>query len=124
MDVSLKIKIEQAQGKVPVTVFRLSGWLDAQSEGEFGKAASDAIQKGARNMVLDLSELDMITSAGMRAIQKIYKQLTPESESYKTSRLKLCNAPPKIYNILGTTGFLLNIPNYESLQTAVDSFSD
>jgi len=124
MDVSLKIKIEQVQGKVPVTVFRLSGWLDAQSEGEFGKAASDAILKGARNMVLDLSELDMITSAGMRAIQKIYKQLTPESESYKTSRLKLCNAPPKIYNILGTTGFLLNIPNYESLQTAVDSFAD
>jgi len=34
----------------------------------------------------------------------------------------LCNAPPQIYNVLGITGFLQNIPMYESLADALESF--
>ncbi len=123
MDVNLNIRTEQAQGKVPVTILHLRGWLDQQSEEQLVQAASEVQKLGARYILLDLSEVDMITSAGMRAIQKVYKQLTPEQEPYKVARLKMCNAPPKIYSILSTTGFLLNIPNYESLQTAIDSFT-
>jgi len=40
------------------------------------------------------------------------------------SRVKLCNAPPQVYHILGMTGFLQNIPNYETQQAAVDSFKE
>ena len=32
MEVGLKITSEEIQGKVPVTVFHLRGWLDAHSE--------------------------------------------------------------------------------------------
>ena len=41
MDTTLKITQEQVQGIVPVTVFRLRGWLDAQGEESLLAAASD-----------------------------------------------------------------------------------
>jgi hypothetical protein len=42
----------------------------------------------------------------------------------KVAHLKLCNAPPQIYNVLGLTGFLQNIPMYESMDSALGSFGE
>ena len=124
MEANLKITSEQVQGKVPVTVFKLRGWLDAQSEEHLLAEARNAYDGGSRFLLLDLAELDTLTSAGMRAIQKVYKMYTPADEQYKVAHVKLCNAPPQIYHVLGVTGFLQNIPNYESMQTAIDSFKE
>ena len=124
MDITLKITKEQIQGKVPVTVFRLRGWLDAQNEEALLAEARDAYDEGSRFLLLDLSEVDTLTSAGMRAIQKVYRVFTPAEEHFKVARVKLCNAPPQVYHVLGITGFLQNIPNYETAQGAIDSFSE
>ena len=123
MDTTLKITQEQVQGIVPVTVFRLRGWLDAQGEESLLAAARDSYDAGSRFLLLDLSEVDTLTSAGMRAMQKVYKLYTPADEHFKVSRVKLCNAPPQVYHVLGVTGFLQNIPNYENEQAAIDSFT-
>lgn len=123
MDITLKITQEQVQGIVPVTVFRLRGWLDAQGEESLLAAARDSYDAGSRFLLIDLSEVDTLTSAGMRAIQKVYKLYTPADEHFKVSRVKLCNAPPQVYHVLGVTGFLQNIPNYENEQAAIDSFT-
>ena len=124
MDVTLKITQEQVRGKVPVTVFHLNGWLDAQSEEQLLGAARKAYDGGARFLLLDLASVDTLTSAGMRAMQKVYKLFTVADEQYKVVRLKLCNAPPQVHHVLGITGFLQNIPNYESQQAALDSFAE
>jgi anti-anti-sigma factor len=124
MDVTLKITKELVQGNVPITVFTLRGWLDAQGEESLLAAARDAYDAGSRFLLLDLSEVDTLTSAGMRAIQKVYKLYTPADEHFKVARVKLCNAPPQVYHVLGVTGFLQNIPNYETAQAAIDSFSE
>jgi anti-anti-sigma factor len=118
----LKNTIEQIQGEVPVTVFHLRGWLDAQSENDFVKWANKAYEQGARYLLIDMSELDTLTSAGMRAIQKVYKQYTPEGTDKEYPRLKLASAPPPVYHALKIAGFLLSIPMYESVQSALDSF--
>ena len=122
MNSDLKITAEQVQATVPVTVLQVRGWLDAQSEEQLLAAARTAYEEGARYILIDMSELDTITSAGIRALQKIYQMYTPKEDRLKIAHLKLCNAPPQIYNVLGITGFLHNIPMYESLQAALDSF--
>lgn len=114
----LKNSVEKVQGDVPITIFHLRGWLDAQSEDEFVKWAEEAYQNGVRNLLLDLSELDTLTSAGMRAIQRVYKLYTAQ----ENSQLKMAAAPPQVYHSLKITGFLKTIPMYESVQSAVDSF--
>ena len=122
MNSDLRISSEQMQAEVPVTILQLRGWLDAQSEEQLLEAARSSYEGGARYLLIDLSELDTLTSAGMRALQKVYQIFTPKEDHFKIAHLKLCNAPPQIYNVLGITGFLQNIPMYESRESALQSF--
>jgi len=122
MNSDLRISSEQMQADVPVTVLQLRGWLDAQSEEQLLEAARSSYDGGARYLLIDLSELDTLTSAAMRALQKVYQIFTPKEDNFKVAHLKLCNAPPQIYNVLGITGFLQNIPMYESREAALQSF--
>lgn len=122
MNSDLKISSEEVQADVPVTVFHLRGWLDAQSEGQLLEAARTANDGGSKFLLIDMSDLDTLTSAGMRALQKVYQVFTPRDDQLKMAHLKLCNAPPQIYNVLGVTGFLQQIPMYESLEAALESF--
>ncbi len=124
MDTDFRISSEQVQVDVPVTVFHLHGWLDAQSEEELLGAARMAYDSGARYLIIDMRELDTLTSAGMRALQKVYQIFTPKEDHFKVAHLKLCNAPPQIYNVLSITGFLQNMPMYENLDTALQSFGE
>jgi anti-anti-sigma factor len=122
MNSDLTITKEELQAEVPVTVFRLRGWLDAQSEEQLLEAARTSHDEGARFLLIDMSDLDTLTSAGMRALQKVYQIYTPAEDRFKVAHLKLCNAPPQIYNVLGITGFLQNIPMYESTDAALQTF--
>ena len=122
MNSDLKISSEQVQAAVPVTVLQVRGWLDAQSEEQLLAVARTAFEEGARYILIDMSELDTITSAGIRSLQKIYQMYTPKEDRFKIAHLKLCNAPPQIYHVLGITGFLQNIPMYESMDSALESF--
>ncbi len=123
MDTTLTVTKEEIQANVRITVLHLQGWLDAKGEEALLAAARDAYDKGARYMILDLAEVKTLTSAGMRAMHKVYKLYTPAEERMKVSRVKICNAPVQVNNILGITGFFLNIPGYASLQGAIDSFN-
>jgi anti-anti-sigma factor len=122
MNSEFKITSEKMQTSVPVTVFHVSGWLDAQSEGQLLETARLAHDEGARHLLIDMGELDTLTSAGMRAIQKVYHMYVPAGTQGKA--VKLCNAPPQIYNVLSITGFLQNLPMYESLEAALESFQE
>jgi anti-anti-sigma factor len=122
MEPDLIITTEQAQGKMNVIILHLQGWLDSKSEEHFLQAGRAAHDAGARFLVLDMREVEALTSAGMRAIQKVYKLFTPADEHFKVSHIKLCNVPPQIHNILGITGFLQNIPSYATMQDALASF--
>jgi anti-anti-sigma regulatory factor len=122
MGADLKITSERAQGKENIIVFHLGGWLDALGEGRLVAAVQKAKDEGAEYVLLELSEMDTITSAGIRAMQKSHQILTPKDDTYKIPHLKLCNAPAQIYQVLGITGFLINVPMYESMEDAIDSF--
>lgn len=122
MNSDLKISSEEVQMSVPVTVFHVRGWLDAQSEEQLLEAARTTYDWGARYLLIDMTDLDTLTSAGMRALQKVYQIFTPKEDHFRVAHLKLCNAPPQIYNVLGITGFLQNIPMYESRDAALQSF--
>ena len=122
METTLTITREEIQANNPITVLHLQGWLDAKGEENLLAAARAAYSEGARFMILDLAGVETLTSAGMRAMHKVYKLYTPTEERTKRLRVSICNAPVQVNNILGITGFLLNIPSYRNMQLAIDSF--
>ncbi len=114
-------------------VLHLAGRIDGQSESTLMKSAQDEHNAGARYLLLDLSQVEMLTSAGLRIIHLIYKLFTPKAdveeweknhpgEPYKSTYYKLAGASPEIYYILNIAGFLRNIPIYADLQEGLRSF--
>lgn len=56
-----------------VTVLTLKGRMDATNSGEFENACRTAVEQGCIQMVIDLSGLDYVSSAGLRAVIITYK---------------------------------------------------
>lgn len=122
MDQPLSVTKEFSKQKSHVMILHLSGSLDANGEEVLLTAAREVYDEGARFILLDLEKVDILTSAGMRAMHKVYKMVTPAADKLTTKNIKLCNAPPQLYQALGVTGFLLTIPIYKTIQEALDSF--
>lgn len=121
MGAEFNITSEIPQGRPNVAVLRANGWLDAHSEAQLVDAVQKSRDAGASYVLIDLAGVTTITSAGIRAIQKSYGLLTPRGEAVG-GRLKLCSAPPPVYEVLSITGILISVPMYESDDIAIDSF--
>lgn len=126
------LKIVKTEGKV--TVLRLEGKVDAQTEKELTDAAQSVFDTGARQLLLDMSAVEMISSAGLRALHTIYKMFTPEEEIqgwkaahpqdvFKSPHFKLAQPTSQIHYVLSMAGFLQSLYIFPSLKEALDSFS-
>jgi anti-anti-sigma regulatory factor len=130
----LNITASQIQGEVPVTVLHLSGHLHGTTEVELLDRARQAKEDGSQHLLLDLSGVEVLTSAGLRAIHNIFNLFTPQSdlalikqhgeEPYKSPYFKLASPNPNVYYILNIAGFLQNILIYNNLEEAANSFSE
>lgn len=128
----LTITTSQIQGNVSVTTLHLAGHLHGATEQTLVDRARQAYEDGTRHLLLDMSDLDVLSSAGLRAIQNTFKLFTPQSdvdvmrqhgdEPYKSPYFKIICAKPEIYYILNITGFLQNILIYNNISEATDSF--
>ena len=57
------------------TVAKVAGRLDAATAPVFEKTCDEWIGKGTKKLVLDLSSLDYVSSAGLRAVLSTMKKL-------------------------------------------------
>jgi len=128
----LTITTSQIQGDVTATIIHLTGHLHGPTEQRLLDRATQVFEDGTKHLLLDMSELEVLSSAGLRAIQNIFKLFTPEDdvelmrkhgdEPYKSPYFKIVCSKPEIYYILNITGFLQNILIYNDLVDASNSF--
>jgi anti-anti-sigma factor len=125
------LKITETEG--PIHILHLAGKLDGETQAMLLDAARSQHAAGVRFLLIDLQELDMITSAGLGALHNIYKLFTPggevaaweqeqHGEPYKSAYVKLAGASPSVYYVLNIAGFLQNIPIYPDVGAALQSF--
>jgi|APFre7841882724_1041349.scaffolds.fasta_scaffold14440_1 anti-anti-sigma factor len=123
MSSTLQIETSTKAGKVPVAVVAVKGELDAQTHEALEKTAAEQIKGGAKAMVLDLSQVKYIGSAGVRALITIAKNLQGDiAGGSKFANLKLLNPSPEVHRILKTLGFEYTIEVVTDLDKAVASF--
>jgi anti-anti-sigma factor len=112
--------VSQAQGRVPVTVFQLQDRVNMGNTLELEMAATQAFTAGGRNMVIDLTRVPSLTSAGIRTILILYKMLAEPQG--KIQHLKLVNPTAPVREVLKIAGLLDLIQTYDNLDEAVASF--
>lgn len=137
----MDITIAQEQGKVPVTIVKASGQLDGQTYQKLISAAQEAINGGTKNILLDMSDLTFISSAGLVSLHVIalllrgeampdlehgwaaLKSVNKSRESGVQQHVKLLNPRPEIVNVLDMVGFSSFFESFDDKQKAVESFS-
>jgi len=112
------VKISQAQGRVPVTIFQLQDRVNLGNFAELEEAAQEAYDNGTRDMVIDLSQTVSLTSIGIRAIVIIHKMLSADGEKH----MKIANPMPYIREMLDISGVTGYIEIYNTVDEAVASF--
>ena len=132
----MEITVTQEQGRVPVTVLRVAGNTDSASADELENKVIEVIDGGARHLVLDLSEVPYMSSAGLRVLQEAFTRLRALSGSesnketyrkiadgsYTSPYLKLVNPTKEVMEVLKMSGFDMLVSIEKDLKTAVASF--
>lgn len=123
----MNITVSQEQGQVPVTVFHVEGRINLGNADDLTRKAQKAFEGGMRDLILDLSEVESLTSAGLRSILTILKMLGTESgqaggATGKSRHLKLLGPSTYLMITLTTAGFDRYLEIYDNLPDALASF--
>jgi len=124
------------QANEPVAVMNIKGNVDASNYVEIVNKAQEIYNNPVRNLILDLSEVPFISSAGLVAIHKIAliysggKQEVEQEENRPDfthhanarKRVKLLNPQPGVDRTLETTGLKLFFKVFTDLESALKSF--
>ena len=136
----MEIKVSQEQGRVTVAVIKLAGHLDGQTYQDLIAKAREAFEAGAQHILLDLSELTYISSAGLVSLHTIalmtrgedvpdpeqgwsaLKSMDRSRDGGMQKNLKLLNPRPEVTSVLDMVGFSAFFEVFTDKQKAIDSF--
>jgi len=94
-----------------VRILALTGRLDTETAPDFELKAHDQFTEGDRHFVVDLSGIDYVSSAGLRVLLALAKQVSADGS------MKLCGLASHVKQVFDLAGFskLLNIqPNLKA----------
>lgn len=132
----MEITAIQPAGRVPVTVFYIKGDIDSSTYQQIQAQIEQVVQAGAHDIVLDLTAVGYLSSAGIRMLSSLFYQLRgnllQESDAamkqgihdgtFKSPHLKLAGAPPRVAEVLKMSGMDMVLEMYRSVPEAVASF--
>ena len=136
----MEITISQERGSAAVAVIHITGHLDGQSYMGLIAEARKVIEDGVTNILLDLSDLVYISSAGLVALHTIAlmtrgEELPDLQQGWSTLRamykktevgvqkhLKLLSPRPEVVSVLDMVGFASFFEIFTDKRSAIDSF--
>jgi anti-anti-sigma factor len=83
-----------------ISIVRPQGRLDSASSPQFERDLLSDIDTGIRKLLIDFSELQYISSAGLRTILLAAKRMKASG-----GRLVLCSLSPQIAEVFDISGF-------------------
>lgn len=118
MSTALRIAVSEEKGNVPVTILHVTGDLDSKTYTDFEAKAGEVIGSGSSNILLDLSGVSYMGSAGLRAMHGISNKL----KSSGGGQLKLLNPSEAVSKVMKTLGFDQFFDIHSSLDGALKAF--
>jgi len=131
MDIIISIE----QGREPIAVMKLQGEVNASNFMDVMDKAQELYNNPARNLILDLSEVSRISSAGHVAIHKIaliYSGIPQDVEANENPdfthsanarrHVKLLSPQPEVEEGLTKAGLKLFFKIFKDRESAVQSF--
>lgn len=97
-----------------VTLGSVSGRVDLSNADTFKDSLSAALSQTKKALVLDLSELEYISSAGLRSLMIAFKAAKSQGKAFGLAALK-----PLVLEIFTISRFNLVFPLFDTVRDAI-----
>jgi anti-anti-sigma factor len=136
----MKITITKAEKPVSITILHLDGKLDGANYETLIDEAQEAYDFGVRDLILDLSQLIFISSAGLSALHQVallfrggkqfgqdegwaaYRAIDRDRGSGIQEHVKLFSPSKEVRDVIDVTGFSSFFEVFTDLQQALAAF--
>ena len=132
----MDIIVYKLENKPPVAVIRVNAEINMASYPRIDAAARAEAAAGTRNMVIDLTGVRYMTSAGIRLLNGLFKLLRTDAPTESTEamtqglrdgtfhspHLKLVNPNASVHEVLSTSGMDMLLSIYPNVEEAIQSF--
>ena len=114
---NVTITIEFSPSIPILKILTIKGTIDKVTSVQVDEKVLPIIEKEESNIILDLSNLDFLSSVGMMDLAKYLVLLTD-----KKRLLKLVKPSKPVYDTMAKMGFAKRFDMYDSLESAISSF--
>jgi anti-anti-sigma factor len=136
----MEITVTQTHEIVPVTILHVEGRMDGSNYEQLIAKAQELYASGIRNLLLDLSKLTFLSSAGISALHRVaqlfhgkasadleegwaeFRAMARDRDAGAQKRVKLLNPPASIRETLDLVGFSNFFEVYADANEAMSSF--
>jgi anti-anti-sigma regulatory factor len=136
----MEVETREAQGRVPVTIMKLDGEMDAGNYLDVITKGKEVYAAGTRNLLLDLSDLSFMASSGLVALHSLvlimkgeeppdpdhgwgaFRGISRDRERGYAEHMRIYNPQPSVARTLEVTGFKNFVQVHTHLETALASF--
>ena len=136
----MQISLSKQEGRIPVTIMHLDGNLDASNYTDIIAKAQETYDEGTRDLLIDLSKVPYISSAGLMSLHAVvlifagksaqlketsrpsFRSIDPERDSAGLQHVKLLSPQPAVEQVLDVVGLKQFLDIHTDLEKAVQSF--
>ena len=111
----MDISVQQSD---QISIVSIAGSIDALTADQFAGCIDERISSGEKHLVLDLSEVEFMSSAGLRVILGALKETRRAGGD-----LYLAGAQKGVDGILRLSGFSKILKVYDSVDNAIAQFN-
>lgn len=109
----------QCEGVGEILVIHVSGRIEGANAEQFGREIEMTIGSGSRQVLLDLSGVRYINSAGLRVVLVVAKSLKKPG-----SRCGLCGLCDEVRHVFDIAGFTRILQVYPDVHEAVSDWKE
>lgn len=117
MSEQMKFSIEK-KNMSEIDCLYLNGYLDAHTAPELETAISDLVDAGRNKILVNFSNLDYISSAGLGVFMAFIENVRETGGDIKLVEMK-----PKVFSVFDLLGFPLLFDIENSQETAINKFT-
>ncbi len=100
-----------------VCVISLVGYLDAHTASDLERTMQETINGGCHRMVVDFTELEYISSAGLGVFMVFIESVRTEGGDIKLAAMK-----ERVFSVFDLLGFPVLFEIYPTVNEAVEAF--
>lgn len=136
----MQISFSKQEGRLPVTIMQLTGNMDASNYTDVIAKAQETYDEGTRDLLIDLSNVPYISSAGLMSLHAVvlifagtsmqtkdtgrpsFRSIDPKRDSTGLQHVKLLNPQMAVEQVLEVVGLKQYLEIHTNLEKAVQSY--